>query len=69
MNPCLCHWINCGYKSVYRKCEELKEAVDMLRGFAAECKDHLADVLDVCPGVQQRIRKFFDFDEQKLLIL
>ena len=50
--PCFCHRINCTCKSAYRKCEELKEAVDMLREIAVECKEHPADVLDVCPSVQ-----------------
>lgn len=52
VNPCLCHRINCAYKAAYNKCDELKEAVDMLREIAVECKDHPADVLDVCPSVQ-----------------
>lgn len=61
VNPCLCHRINCAYKSAYGKCEELKEAVDMLRGIAIECKNHSADVLDVCPSVQLT-RWVIDYD-------
>ena len=61
VNPCLCHRINCAYKSAYRNCEELREAVDMLREIAVECKEHPADVLDVCPSVQLT-RWVIDYD-------
>ena len=61
VNPCLCHRINNSYKSAYRNSEKLKEVVDNLRTLAKLCREHPADVLDVCPSVQLT-RWLVDYD-------
>ena len=60
-NPCLSHRINNSYKLAYSKSKELKKIVVILRSLAAACKEHAADVLDVCPSVQLT-RWVIDYD-------
>ena len=61
VNKCLCHRINNCYKCSYSHNEHLKQAVDYMRQIAAECRDNIGYVLDICPSVQLT-RWVIDYD-------
>ena len=61
VNHCLCHKINNAYKHAYDKSDDINSLVDSIREVADICREHIADIKEVCPSVQLT-RWIIDYD-------